>query len=116
MLPELGADTDISENPGGAITAILAGLVALATFLVFIATVIAFLMWLYRSANNLYAFGYWKSQIGHSPGWSVGSFFVPFVNLFVPYRAVKEVWQKSHPANSVSFSFTTSPPDGHFGC
>jgi drug/metabolite transporter (DMT)-like permease len=27
----------------------------------------------------------------------VGSFFIPFVNLVVPYRAVKDVWQKSGP-------------------
>jgi uncharacterized protein DUF4328 len=25
----------------------------------------------------------------------VGSFFIPFANLLIPYRAVREVWQKS---------------------
>jgi hypothetical protein len=31
-----------------------------------------------------------------TPGWSVGWFFVPFLNLVRPYRAMKEIWQASH--------------------
>ncbi len=65
--------------------------------IVIFATIVLFSMWLYRAASNLEALGHPKHLREHSPGWAVGSFFVPFVNLVVPYRAVKEVWAKSDP-------------------
>src|SRR5262249_16052006 len=37
--------------------------------------------------------------IQYSPSWAVASFFIPFANLVIPYRAVKEVWQKSVPSH-----------------
>jgi hypothetical protein len=74
---------------------------ALLQFAVIIATVVVFCMWLYRAAHNLTALGNPRQAIAHSPGWAVGSFFVPFVNLVVPYRATKEVWAKSDPAVTV---------------
>ena len=70
---------------------------ALLQFVVIIATVVVFCMWLYRAAHNLTALGNPRQAIEYSPGWAVGSFFVPFVNLVVPYRATKEVWVKSDP-------------------
>jgi hypothetical protein len=45
--------------------------------------------------------------ITYSPGWAVGSFFVPFANLVIPYRAIKELWENSQPAEG---SFFTNPP------
>jgi hypothetical protein len=27
-----------------------------------------------------------------TPGWAIGSFFVPFISLYQPYQAMKEVW------------------------
>jgi hypothetical protein len=90
-------------------------LVALATLFVFIALVIAFLIWLHRVAKNLPALGNAKSKVEHSPGWAVGSFFVPFVNLVVPYKAIREIWEKSDPSvrTEEGFMFTTpssAPP------
>jgi len=109
-LPELTPNQDFSDNPAGAAVLLLSGLFGLITIVIYIATAVTFLMWLYRSGNNLPAFGVGKRQIGYSPGWAVGSFFVPFVNLVVPYRAVREVWQKSEPPSTVSFSYAVSPP------
>lgn len=71
-------------------------LVALATLFVFVALVVAFCLWLHRAAKNLRALG--NKRVEHSPGWAVGSFFVPFANLVIPYKAVKEVWEKSDPS------------------
>lgn len=85
-------------------------LVAVATLFVFISLVIAFCVWLHRAAKNLPALGNEKSKIEYSPGWAVGSFFVPFVNLVVPYKAVKEVWEKSDPVvRGVEDSLFTTP-------
>ena len=77
-------------------------------FLSYIATAVCFLMWLHRSYGNLPSFGTPASNINYSPGWAVGSFFVPFVNLVVPYRAIKELWRNSA---SNAFLRSVSPPD-----
>jgi hypothetical protein len=109
LSPEFAEGQELADNPAGfAALMLYAGLTILG-FIVFVVTAILFLMWLHRSSSNLTAFGYWKSQ-GYSPAWTVGSFFVPIVNLFVPYQATKYVWQSSRPADSQSFSFSNSPP------
>jgi hypothetical protein len=84
----------------------LTGVLGLATVAVYIATAVAFLMWLYRASNNVAAFG---QRTQHSSGWAVGSFFVPIMNLFVPYQATKDIWQKSEP-DAQSFSFGVPVP------
>lgn len=106
-VPPLVEDQDISENVVGFLLALIMFLVAILTILIYIATVITYCMWLYRSYNNLTAFG--NSRLDHSAGWAVGSFFVPFINLFVPYRAIREVWQKSVPLEE-TFMSAPSPP------
>lgn len=63
-----------------------------------IALAVAFLLWLWRVAGNMVALGNAASHVEYTPGWAVGSFFIPIVNLFMPYRAVREVWEKSDPA------------------
>lgn len=55
--------------------------------------VIVFCVWLYRSAANNRALG--ASGLKYSPGWTVGWFFIPFANLVMPYRTVREVWLTS---------------------
>lgn len=99
------------ESPSPAL--IVAGLLivglALIEFAVYVATVVIFLMWLYRSHENLLAFGVSRQQLEYSSGWAVGSFFVPFVCLVVPYRGVRETWSKSIPYQSSMFS-SPDPP------
>lgn len=51
-------------------------------------------LWIYRAHANLFAFG--LPGLAYSPGWSVASLFVPFVNLVVPMRAMRELWNRSH--------------------
>ena len=94
-VPPLTEETDVTENPLAFVLALIIFLLAVLTVLIYIATVVFFSIWLYRSYDNLPAFGTPKRSLSHSPGWAVGSFFVPIINLFVPYRAVKELWQKS---------------------
>ena len=106
---EFSEGQEVADNPGGFAALLSYAALTILGVVIFIVTAIAFLMWLHRSSTNLTSFGHWRSQ-GYSPAWSVGSFFVPIVNLFVPYQATKYVWQKSRPANAQSFSFATSPP------
>lgn len=49
--------------------------------------------WIYFANRNA------NAQVGesmhYSPGWAVGCYFVPIVNFWKPYRAMKEIWQVS---------------------
>lgn len=49
--------------------------------------------WLYVSAKTNQLLGVEKLRV--TPGWAVGWFFVPFANLVMPYRALKEIYKAS---------------------
>jgi uncharacterized membrane protein YfbV (UPF0208 family) len=68
-----------------------------------VVTAIVYLCWLYRVSTNLPALA--VNAQTYSPGWSVGYWFIPFVNLVCPYQAVKEVFEENHPPADVE------PPD-----
>ena len=106
-VPPFSEDQEVADNPAGFLALALTGVLGLAAFSVYIATVVVFLMWLYRVSNNVAAFG---GSTQHSSGWAVGSFFVPFMNLFVPYQAVRDIWKKSEPNAADAFSYGVSPP------
>lgn len=106
--PLLGDDQEVGDNPIGAALMLLILLLAVLELLIYVSTVIFFCVWLYRAADNLRAFNPWN-RTDYSPGWAVGSFFIPFVNLVVPYRAVREVWQKSATPDDLLVS-TPGPP------
>jgi hypothetical protein len=61
--------------------------------LVFIATVVVWLVWQYRAQANARQLTIKKLMF--SPGWAVGWWFIPIANLFQPFRAVRELWQAS---------------------
>lgn len=61
---------------------------------VFIVTGIAFLKWIYRANLNCRGFG--AENMKFTPGWSIGYYFIPFLNLVRPYQSMKEIWQVSH--------------------
>lgn len=60
-----------------------------------IATVVVFLMWVYRVYKNLTPLK--ASYTEYSAGWAVGYWFIPFVNLFRPYQVMQETWRESEP-------------------
>ena len=60
-----------------------------------IASFIAILVWVYHSHRNLPALQARKLEF--SPGWAVGWFFIPIMNLFKPYQAILEIWNQSQP-------------------
>ena len=106
--PPITEEEELSDNPFGAILVLFVFLFAVLSIIVYVATVICFLMWLYRASDNLRAFNPWIRP-EYSPGWAVGSFFIPFANLFMPYKAVKEVWEKSGPPDEDLLSAPESP-------
>jgi len=72
---------------------IVEGLLALVQVIVYITTAIPFLMWIHRANRNARALG--ATGMTFTPGWSVGWYFIPILNLWKPYQAMKEIWQAS---------------------
>jgi hypothetical protein len=58
-----------------------------------ITTIILFAMWIYRANFNARSLG--AQNMKFTPGWSVGYYFIPFLNLWRPYQAMKEIWKAS---------------------
>lgn len=58
-----------------------------------LATVVLFCFFIPRANRNARSFV--GGPFEFTPRWAAGIFFVPFVNLYKPYRAVKEIWQAS---------------------
>lgn len=52
------------------------------------------LAWVYRAHANLSEGG--VESLNYRPGWAVGSYFVPFVNCMVPFKAMRELYNRSH--------------------
>ena len=71
----------------------IAGLIGIGFFVAFIVTIVLYLMWLHRAYKNLQALG---QQTDYSPGWAVGYWFIPFINLVMPYKIVNELYEKSN--------------------
>lgn len=57
-------------------------------------TVVLFGCWIVRANRNVRALGAGGLRI--TPGWAVGYFFIPIINLWRPYQAMKDLWQASH--------------------
>jgi|SoiMethySBSTD1v2_1073268.scaffolds.fasta_scaffold489163_2 uncharacterized protein DUF4328 len=91
-------NADVSEMPGGnfqVIVLLLDGTVSLFGLFVFIAAAVVFLFWQHRAYKNLPTLGVPRPDF--SSGWVIGSWFVPFLNLFRPYEIVKYIHNKSDP-------------------
>jgi hypothetical protein len=69
-------------------------LVAALQALAYIVTAVFFLIWIYRVYRNLKPL---RQYPAYAAGWSVGYFFIPFINLVRPHQIVQEIWQKSDP-------------------
>jgi hypothetical protein len=67
--------------------------IVLTQFGLFLVTGTLTLIWLYRINANLRASG--VNNLSYKPGWSIGSYFVPIVNLWQPFVAMKENWKAS---------------------
>jgi hypothetical protein len=59
---------------------------------------ILFFYWFYRAYRNLESFG--AVGLTFNPKWVVGYFFIPFLCLWKPYEALKEIWKISDPYNT----------------
>jgi hypothetical protein len=75
--------------------------------MLFVATAVAFLAWLFQARVNLRAFGVRRPK--YSRGWVVWSFLVPLVNFFRPYQVIREIWQASDARSHDAFNWRSLP-------
>jgi hypothetical protein len=61
--------------------------------LVFAVTAVVTLRWIYLANANARALGAEDMMV--SPGWAVGWFFVPLMNLVMPFVMMRELWKAS---------------------
>lgn len=60
---------------------------------VFLVCVVLFLNWLYNSVRNVREIRGGAMTV--TPGWAVGYWFIPFVNLVRPYQTMVQLWERS---------------------
>jgi hypothetical protein len=58
-----------------------------------IVAAITFFVWLYRVSANVHALG--ASELSAGPGFAVGMYFIPVMNLIMPFLAMGEIWKAS---------------------
>jgi hypothetical protein len=83
----------VPANHNGA----LVGINAVLT-LIFIAAIVIACIWQHRAATVGRAMGY---PAKHTPGWGVGSWFVPIVDFWMPYQAIRDCMAPDDPNRSV---------------
>lgn len=64
-------------------------LLAIVLVIAYIATAVVFIQWFRRAYYNLHQR---VSGLSQSEGWAAGSWFVPFLNLYMPYQIMREMY------------------------
>lgn len=62
-------------------------------FILFIASAITFIMWFRRAYFNLHQIG---NDLLYGEGWAAGSWFIPVLNLYMPYQIMKDLYTKTN--------------------
>jgi Domain of unknown function (DUF4328) len=81
-------------------------------FLVLLASGIVFIRWLHAAYRNIASLG--APELRFKPGWAIGAWFVPFLNLWRPKQIADDIWRGSDPeAPLVQEPGSHSDDDGH---
>jgi hypothetical protein len=104
----------ILANPGTpqamqALALVANGLFSFLNMGVSVAMSIFLYLWIFQVRRNLLALG--VPGLRFSPGWSIGWFFVPVMNLFRPWQVMKETVRASQvlPGSSDPLAWKTAP-------
>lgn len=84
--------TELMTIPDDSPLLVPVGCLGVVHFGALLATIAAYITWLYRVYDNLEALGATRE---HGLGWAIGAWFVPFLNLVRPFQIVRETFQKS---------------------
>jgi hypothetical protein len=94
LFTELTTDTGLNIGLYSPVLAVVLVASNLLLSVVFLIAAVPIAGWIYRAHANLHEAG--VNELTYSPGWSLGSFFVPLLNFVVPFRAMRELHNRSH--------------------
>lgn len=89
---ERGIDLGVDEIAAAENRSAAAGLAQIAAYF---AAAIAFIVWFRRAYRNTAGLG--ATGMRYKPGWSIGAWFVPILNLFRPKQISNDIWRASDP-------------------
>ena len=69
--------------------------IGVAYLVMYVISMAFFLRWFHRVYSNLEPLG---AHMSYTPGWAIGSWFVPLINLIRPYQIAVETWNGSGPS------------------
>lgn len=75
--------------------------------IVFVVTGFPFLRWTYFSNQNAQFLT--SDDLEFTPGWAVGWYFIPIMNLWKPYQALKETFKASNPDSAEDWRYAAHP-------
>ncbi|HXV62450.1 MAG TPA: DUF4328 domain-containing protein, partial [Vicinamibacteria bacterium] len=96
------------RDPSSALLGLVVFLSSALYLLAYVGGGFLFLFWLARANQNARALG--SKNMEFTPGWMVGWFFVPVLNLFKPYEAVDELYLASDPTSGEDDWGASDPP------
>lgn len=97
LIVSLGGFGDIWSPPGLDFVKRFSIATNICSMIAFALSVVCFARWLYNATKRAHLF---SGGMTMSPGWAVGSYFIPIVNLFKPFQAMREIWQASIAPNA----------------
>ncbi|MGH9948077.1 MAG: DUF4328 domain-containing protein, partial [Pyrinomonadaceae bacterium] len=68
------------------------------------------MIWIYKAYRNLTPLRAYHQEF--SPGWAVGWWFIPFLNLVRPYQVVREIYNESDPDYEEDMGFLSVTGQG----
>jgi len=92
-IPAVSYWFDTNESLIGLILGIVILVSSILLIVVLIGSVILIFRWIYLSNINSRLMG--AKNMKFSPGWAIGWNFIPLMNLFMPFRVMKEIWKTS---------------------
>ena len=68
---------------------------------------LTFIPWFHRAYSNLPRLGF--RELRYAPGWAIGSWFVPILNLWRPKQIANDIYRGSDPAQAPGSNFWKEP-------
>lgn len=83
---------DVGYNSLG-IIAVVSGLLSVTQFGSMVVSIVLVALWVAQAHTNLHDAR--LEGLGYTPGWATASFFIPLVNLWVPFASTRELYNRS---------------------
>ncbi|MFT5823765.1 MAG: hypothetical protein ACI8ZM_005028 [Crocinitomix sp.] len=68
-------------------------IIGIIVLIINIVLIVLFIQWFRRAYHNLHKAG--EKNLVSTEGWAAGWWFIPFANWFMPYRIMREIWDRT---------------------